>query len=43
MSESSVEGLDNAVLVTLTVSLRMAISLDKWSFSTCRASMWAFT
>ena len=28
---------------TLTVSLRMAISRVRWSFSTCRASKWAFT
>ena len=28
---------------TLTVSLRMAISRERWSFSTWRASRWAFT
>ena len=30
-------------IFTLTVSLRMAISRDRWSFSTCRASRCAFT
>ena len=31
------------IFFTLTVSLRMAISRDRWSFSTCRASRCAFT
>ena len=31
------------MVITLTVSLRIAISRDKWSFSTWRASMCALT